>query len=332
MAAPRHVITFRAAAVRDVRDVRAGASSAGPAAPRAVAAAFASDSSSGDEATAAGRVNADLRAAAARRRAAKRVRLAQAKVLADDPTAYDYDAVYDSMSAAKGARDAGAAAPAPSDRVPRYLHNILRSAKEREIERERVMQRKAHKERVAEGSEFAGKDEYITPAYKRKLAEMERQDAEDRVRAAVEAAHGVASKTDMADFFGNLYKNNVAMGGGAAGMSGPDAARIVAEAMAAASRTPGDLLQEAAAQLAGSGGGREAAVAAPAARGRRGPSHRQQPPRPRPHRAAKHQEEPKAPVLDCSRRNTDTSVAAARARYLARKRARQPLPTMDDDD
>ena len=55
------------------------------------------------------------------------------------------------------------------DRKPRYITNLLKQAEIREKENERRIERKVQKEREAEGDEFAGKEQFVTSSYRRKM-------------------------------------------------------------------------------------------------------------------------------------------------------------------
>ncbi|KAL3903083.1 MAG: hypothetical protein SGPRY_011817 [Prymnesium sp.] len=97
----------------------------------------------------------------------------------------EYDSVYDSMQAHR------TSAPARGlDRAPRYVGAILEAAKRREIENERLYERKMAKEAEAEAGLYGEKEKFLTSAYRRKLdarreyeEEEKRKQAEDARRA-----------------------------------------------------------------------------------------------------------------------------------------------------
>lgn len=70
-------------------------------------------------------------------------------------------------------------------------------------------------ERKADDALYADKEKLVSASYKRKLMEMKKWDQEDARLDAVEAAEDVTKRgTDaMAGFYANLMTKNVAMGG-----------------------------------------------------------------------------------------------------------------------
>lgn len=130
------------------------------------------------------------------------------KALEEDPSAFDYDGVYDEMKQ-KVAR------PVMNDRQerkPKYIQALMEKAKQREREHEIVYERKIAKERSKDDHLYAEKDKFVTSAYKKKLAEQAKWMEEERLRELREERDDVTKKTDITDFYYNLSKN-VAYGG-----------------------------------------------------------------------------------------------------------------------
>ena len=94
----------------------------------------------------------------------------------------------------------------------------METAKKRQRERETVMERKIAKEQAVEDAQedFAGKEKFVTKAYRRKLEERQQWQAEEDAKDKEESANDVTQKTTagaaMASFYGN-FANNVAVGG-----------------------------------------------------------------------------------------------------------------------
>lgn len=65
---------------------------------------------------------------------------------------------------------------------PKYIQNLIKKAKEREQYREIVYEKKIAKERSKDDHLYADKDKFITEAYRKKLAERERQMELERLR------------------------------------------------------------------------------------------------------------------------------------------------------
>jgi len=76
---------------------------------------------------------------------------------------------------------------------PKYIQNLIQKAKEREQYREIVYEKKIAKERSKDDHLFADKDKYITEAYRRKLAEREKQMELERIRELQEEREDVCS-------------------------------------------------------------------------------------------------------------------------------------------
>ncbi|KAK6341298.1 hypothetical protein TWF696_008377 [Orbilia brochopaga] len=98
----------------------------------------------------------------------------------EDPSIYDYDTAWDNMKAAEDRRKA--AVNDTEDRKPKYMDNLLASAKVRERDRLRAKDRMLQKEREQEGDEFGDKEKFVTGAYKKQQEEMRRLEAEERLR------------------------------------------------------------------------------------------------------------------------------------------------------
>ncbi|CAI0374309.1 unnamed protein product [Linum tenue] len=130
------------------------------------------------------------------------------KALEEDPSAFDYDGVYDEMKQA-------VVRPRIEDkqqRKPKYIEALMQKAKERERQQEVVFERKIAKERSQDDHLYADKDKFVTNAYKRKLAEREQWLKEEKLRELKEQKDDVTKKSDLSDFYFNLRKN-VAFGG-----------------------------------------------------------------------------------------------------------------------
>lgn len=76
---------------------------------------------------------------------------------------------------------------------PKYIQNLIQKAKEREQYREIVYEKKIAKERSKDDHLFADKDKYVTEAYRRKLAEREKQMELERIRELQEEREDVCS-------------------------------------------------------------------------------------------------------------------------------------------
>lgn len=125
---------------------------------------------------------------------------------------YDFDGTYENNNQNKKVEK-----PKEEKRESRYIAQMLKASKRRNHERDVAFDRKAIKEQADEAleAEFMGKEKFVTSAYKRKLAERDLWTKEEE---EAEKRNGDVTKdTNMAGFYGNLIKNNVAMGSGGGG-------------------------------------------------------------------------------------------------------------------
>lgn len=92
--------------------------------------------------------------------------------MAEDPTAFDYDGVYDSMKKA-GVKEAYELKVTKEgiERKPRYVQSIMDRAKEHKREQDIIYTRKLIKESEKEGQVYGETEKFMTSAYKKKLEE-----------------------------------------------------------------------------------------------------------------------------------------------------------------
>lgn len=80
----------------------------------------------------------------------------------------------------------------------------MKKAKEREREQEIIYERKLAKERSKEDHLYAGKDKFVTGAYKKKLAEQAKWMEEERLRQLREEKEDVCTVFFILSFL-NLF-------------------------------------------------------------------------------------------------------------------------------
>lgn len=98
-----------------------------------------------------------------------------------DPSVYEYDAVYDSIKPKKEvtAED--------KERRPKYMRSLMQAAEVRKRDALIAEEKKIAKDREAEGDEFAGKEKFVTEAYKKQQEENKRIEEEEKRREEEEA-------------------------------------------------------------------------------------------------------------------------------------------------
>ncbi|EFQ99137.1 hypothetical protein MGYG_02149 [Nannizzia gypsea CBS 118893] len=103
-----------------------------------------------------------------------------------DPSIYDYDGVYDSLHARTKSKASNSNADSASQ-GPKYMTALLRSADTRKRDQLRARDKLLAREREAEGDEFAGKEKFVTAAYKAQQEEVKRIEAEEAEKEKEEA-------------------------------------------------------------------------------------------------------------------------------------------------
>ncbi|KAJ1625882.1 coiled-coil domain-containing protein 55-domain containing protein [Pavlovales sp. CCMP2436] len=146
-----------------------------------------------------------LRRDAAAKHTNREVQQMHASALEEDPTAFDYDGVYDAMQTQRSEQSNAAKA---RDNKPRYIGSIIEAAKQRTVENDRVFERKLLKEQKVDAELYTDKEKFVTGAYRAKLAERAAHDVELRKEAAIEAKEDVTKRRDLADFHRNLLFGN----------------------------------------------------------------------------------------------------------------------------
>jgi coiled-coil domain-containing protein 55 len=163
---------------------------------------FGSDSSD-EEDTSVQKVNTSLRTSG-KSWVAKQTRDAIDKAVAEDPSIFEYDAIYDEMDAKK--KQMGQKTVGMVDKKPKYILQLKKAAELRKKEQEIIFEKKMKKEVDKEAEDFGDKEAFVTPSY-RKILE-ERKAEEERLRKEEVAASG--QKKDLNLFYRNLLSSRVA--------------------------------------------------------------------------------------------------------------------------
>jgi hypothetical protein len=82
------------------------------------------------------------------------------KAIEQDPTIFDYDAVYDDLKEAE--RKKKEATKGPTEKKPKYIKGLLEMAEIRKRDRLLAEEKKVAREREEEGEAFADKEVFIT--------------------------------------------------------------------------------------------------------------------------------------------------------------------------
>ncbi|CAM9891783.1 unnamed protein product [Ectocarpus sp. 4 AP-2014] len=131
-----------------------------------------------------------------------------------DPSVFDYDRVYDGMKESRESKVAAATVAREKEkRQPKYIGNLLKQAKMRAVESDRIFDRKLQKEREEQDKlEGEATMKFVTSAYKKKLMEQKKWELQQQLEDEREQRNDV-TKTGMGGFYSNLITKNIAMGG-----------------------------------------------------------------------------------------------------------------------
>eukprot|EP00873_Tetraselmis_striata_P035740 jgi/Tetstr1/456004/TSEL_042782.t1 len=280
------------------------------------------------------------------------------EAMEQDASVFDYDGVYDSIQQARvQPKQAEKAA-----RKSRYIENLLDKAKERKKEQDILYERQLERERKVEDELFGDKDKFVTAAYKKKLEEDKQWLEQEKRKEELEARNDVTKREGLGDFYRNLHRNAAFGGSRYAQVHASEEQRKEettikqgprdTEAANEASPDAGRPARSPAPQQEAAEGSRRGRAPSPAdmepprreaadsSHGRQARDGSVEQPRPSaPHAAeqldadagAKVEQPAEAEAAASSgaiapqagkRRNKEDAVAAARARYLARKKAR----------
>ncbi|KAL6771479.1 hypothetical protein ACKKBG_A26550 [Auxenochlorella protothecoides x Auxenochlorella symbiontica] len=139
----------------------------------------------------------------------QKVAALHAAALAEDAAVFDYDGHYDAIQEAREEPKRRE----KKERQSRYIAGLLEKAEERKREQDVLYERQMLKERAAEDHLFGDKERFVTAAYKKKLEEDQRYVANQKRIQADEEANAVEKKGHMGNFYRNLFKSNVAYNG-----------------------------------------------------------------------------------------------------------------------
>jgi len=167
---------------------------------------FGHDSSDSDEGAGGDWVKKSLKVKSNNSGLKKQSKIQMAKALEEDPTVFQYDEVYDDIERKK---EVEKESKKDVDRKPKYVHNLLKAADERQKEFERRIERQVQKEREKEGNEFADKESFVTSAYRKKMEEIAIQEEEEARMARIESALDVTKQNNMDGFYRHLYRQTM---------------------------------------------------------------------------------------------------------------------------
>lgn len=121
-----------------------------------------------------------------------------------DPSIYDYDSFYDTLHA----KPATTSNQADQEKRPKYMNSLMAAAEVRKRDQLRAKEKLLAREREAEGDEFAGKEKFVTAAYRRQQEENRRLDEEEAAREKEDEERQRREGTGMKGLYKDLLKKN----------------------------------------------------------------------------------------------------------------------------
>ncbi|EDX17818.1 nuclear speckle splicing regulatory protein 1 [Drosophila simulans] len=132
----------------------------------------------------------------------------QEKALAEDPTIFQYDELYDDMDSK---REEAKQTKSQEPRKPKYIGRLMEHAERRKLEKELRIERQVQKDREAEGEMYKDKDTYVTATYRKKLESIRQMQEQEQRDEYLEAIGDVTKQKDLDGFYRHLYEQK--MGG-----------------------------------------------------------------------------------------------------------------------
>jgi len=132
------------------------------------------------------------------------------KALEQDEKIFEYDKIYDDVSSIKQAEreDEERKKLNQTNKAPKYIKNLLKTAAKRNLESERRYERRSVKERKTEDDMFGDKEKFLTPAYKEKMLKLEEAEQEQLRRDKLDEMQDVTKQNDMSGFYRHFLQDN----------------------------------------------------------------------------------------------------------------------------
>ncbi|ALC49009.1 CG15747 [Drosophila busckii] len=136
----------------------------------------------------------------------RKARNLQEKALAEDPTIFQYDELYDEMETK---REEAKETKRQEPRKAKYIGRLMEHAERRKLENELRVERQVQKEREAEGEKFKDKETYVTSAYRKKLEAIREMQEQDKRDEYLEAIGDVTKQKDLDGFYRHIYEQKL---------------------------------------------------------------------------------------------------------------------------
>ncbi|VDL57000.1 unnamed protein product [Hymenolepis diminuta] len=126
------------------------------------------------------------------------------RALEEDASVFQYDEVYDEITRERDHKLLEKSMPAA--RKPKYVSKLLEVSAVRKLEKELLSERKAQRELEAEKEKYAGKESFVTGAYKAKMAELRELVEKRRQEEVREDVMDVTKQDGLGGFYRYMYE------------------------------------------------------------------------------------------------------------------------------
>ena len=153
--------------------------------------------------------------------------------ISQDASIFDYDGAYDAMQEQRKQARELTVGKSAQQKSAKYIGTIMEAHKERQIENDKIFERKLVKEAEAEAHLYGDKEKFITAAYRKKMQAREQFEAEQKAKEAKEEREDVTKRKDLSHFYSNLLHGNVGE------VTAPSASRDAAYAASSGGKAAG---------------------------------------------------------------------------------------------
>jgi len=135
--------------------------------------------------------------------AARAQKAAQEAAAQGEQEAFEYDAVFDKLNAHREAKQVERSDASGGE--SKYISRLLETAKQREMTQEQAREKAKRREMDKEAEAMGPADEvFVTGAYKRKLEEQRKWEAEVEARDKEDEKNDVTKKDSLTGFYSNM--------------------------------------------------------------------------------------------------------------------------------
>jgi coiled-coil domain-containing protein 55 len=136
-----------------------------------------------------------------RKRIEAEMKLKSAEATKVDPTALEYDEVYDSMKKEDIKYQEKKQLKQSIRGKPKYVDKLIKEAEKRKLQNDLWYERKLQREQAVESATYGDTEKFVTSSYKKHLEEVKKFEEEQRLE---EERNAVTGKAGMRGFYSNM--------------------------------------------------------------------------------------------------------------------------------